>query len=191
MARTDRLRRPLLTVVISGVFCGPIITFAPVLIRDSLHRGSGSFSGALSAYGVGGLCGAGIVLLLTTNRARQLASSLAALATGALMLVAAGAPNLAVVLGAFALIGGCMVTSNASANTILQSSIESRLRGQLSSLYTLALRGSLALGSIATGAVVSQLGVVKGLLINGVVAVSAHLLLIASIRRAIRSSLAE
>ncbi len=182
VAKTDTLRRPLLTVLISGLFCAPIVTFAPVLVRDSLHRGSGTFSGTLSAYGVGGLVGAGVVLILTTNRARQRASTFAALAVGLLVILIAVYPHFLLVLVAFALIGGGMVTTNASANTILQSSIDSRLRGRMSSLYTLALRGSLALGSVATGVVVSHAGVGRGLLVDGILALVGQLWLMTSTR---------
>ena len=45
------------------------------------------------------------------------------------------------------------------------------LRGQAVSLYMLAMRGSIALGSLATGLSVSLLGVREALLINGALAI--------------------
>ncbi len=187
ISKTATLRRAVLTVMITGLLCGPIITFAPVLIRDGLHRGSGSFGGTLSAYGVGGLVGAGVVLLLRNNRTRQIISSLAALGVGGLVVAVALLPQFALVLLAFCLIGAGMVASNSAANTILQSSIESSCRGRVSSVYTLALRGSLALGSILTGLVVARFGVRNGLLVNGLVAVALHLWSVGTIRRELRA----
>ena len=64
-----------------------------------------------------------------------------------------------------------MSITNTSTNTIVQTAAISELRGQTVSLYMLAMRGSIALGSLATGLSVSLLGIREALLINGVLAV--------------------
>ena len=188
IARHPTLRQPVLTVTISGFLCGPLITFAPVLIRDALHRGRGLFSGVLAAYGVGGLVGAGLVLLLTNNRTRQRVASSAALLLGIVALGLGSVPSLPTVLAGFALAGGAMVTSNAASNTILQSSVHADFRGRVSSVYTLAFRGTLAIGSLVTGAVVSRYGVRTALTINGSSAVLGQLVLVYFSSRLSRSS---
>jgi MFS family permease len=43
----------LVSVLCSGFFCGPLITFSPVLIRDVLHAHVGQFGGVLAAFGLG------------------------------------------------------------------------------------------------------------------------------------------
>jgi MFS family permease len=68
-----------------------------------------------------------------------------------------------------------MTASNASANTFVQSSAPARMRGQSVSLFMLAVRGGVSLGSLLTGISVSALGVREALLINGVLAVVAQL----------------
>lgn len=70
----------------------------------------------------------------------------------------------------FKLAGISMTMSNASANTLLQSSAPARIRGQTVSLFMLAVRGGVSIGSLATGMSVSLLGVREALLINGVLA---------------------
>ncbi len=60
--RDRTLVRALLTVFVSGLFAGPLITFLPVLIRDGFGAGAGTFSIALAAFGIGGLLGAAGVL---------------------------------------------------------------------------------------------------------------------------------
>ena len=67
-----------------------------------------------------------------------------------------------------------MTVSNASANTFLQSSAPARIRGQTVSLFMLAVRGGVSIGSLATGMSVSLLGVREALLINGLLAVFAQ-----------------
>jgi len=158
------------------------------LIRDALHRGRGVFSGVLSAYGVGGLCGAGLVLLLTNNHARQSVASSAALLLGIVAMGLGSVPSLPMVIGGFALAGAGMVTSNAASNTILQSSVHSDFRGRASSVYTLAFRGTLAIGCLITGAVVSRYGVRAALTVDGALAVLAQLVLLYFSSRLSRSS---
>jgi len=147
VAKRRRLRRALLTVLLTSVFYMPTITFVPVLVRDAFHLGSSAFGGALSVFGLGGLVGAAAVLPLKTNRQRQILSALAACALGAFIVATALGRIFAVELVLLFLIGGAMVASNTAANSILQSSIDGRIRGRVSSLYTLALRGGAPLGN--------------------------------------------
>ncbi len=183
IAKKRRLRRALLTVLLTSVFCMPTITFVPVLVRDAFHLGSSAFGGALSVFGLGGLVGAAAVLPLKTNRQRQILSTLAACALGALIVATALGRIFAVELVLLFLVGGAMVASNTAANSILQSSIDGRIRGRVSSLYTLALRGGAPLGNLATGLVVSRAGIRTALLINGVLAVACQAALIRRARR--------
>ncbi|HUK00531.1 MAG TPA: hypothetical protein VLV85_19920 [Stellaceae bacterium] len=68
-----------------------------------------------------------------------------------------------------------MSVSNTSANALLQSAALPRLRGQTVSLYMLALRGGVSIGSLVTGTSVSLLGVRYALAVNGVLAIAAQL----------------
>jgi predicted MFS family arabinose efflux permease len=192
VARKRRLRRALLTVILTSVFCMPMVTFMPVLIRDAFHLGSAEFGGALSVFGFGGLIGAAVVLPLKTNRHRQILSSLAALALGAFVVGMAVDRNYGLLLALVFAGGAAMVASNTAANSILQSSIDGRIRGRVSSLYTLALRGGAPIGNLATGLVASHWGVRTALLVNGSLALASQAALSFSVaRRASRSSSAR
>ena len=52
------LRGALLSVLASGVLCGPLITFTPVLVKAAFHGSAGHFSAAVVSFGAGGLLGA-------------------------------------------------------------------------------------------------------------------------------------
>jgi len=177
VVKRRRLRRALSTVVLTSVFCMPMVTFIPVLVRDAFRLGSTEFGGALSVFGFGGLVGAAAVLLVTTNRKRQALSTFAALALGAVVAAMAVCRVFAVELALLVVAGGAMVASNTAANSILQSSIDGRIRGRVSSLYTLALRGGAPLGNLVTGIVVSHWGVRVAMLINGTLALTCHVCL--------------
>ncbi len=183
IAKKRRLRRAFLTVILTSVFCMPMVTFMPVLIRDAFHLGSTEFGGALSVFGFGGLIGAAVVLPLKTNRHRQILSNLAALALSALLVAMALDRNFGVLLALVFVGGGAMVASNTAANSILQSSIDGRIRGRVSSMYTLALRGGAPIGNLVTGIVASHWGVRTALLVNGALALACHAALVRRARR--------
>lgn len=165
------LRGALLTVLATGVLCGPLITFAPVLVKDVFHGSAGHFSAMLVAFGAGGLLGAAGLLAVSASVDRRRLSAAFALVQGAVVVLVAltpwfwGLPPLLVVAGA------SMTISNTAANSLLQSTAKPRLLGQTVSLYMLALRGGISLGALVTGAAVSVLGVQHALLANGVIAV--------------------
>jgi predicted MFS family arabinose efflux permease len=128
----------------------------------------------IGAFGAGGLLGATWLLMLDPRRDRRPVSSRFAAGYGVIVAAAAlnasawGLPPL------FVLAGISMTASNASANAYLQAAAPARIRGQAVSLFMLATRGGSALGSLMTGVSVSLMGVREALLVNGVLAVLAH-----------------
>jgi predicted MFS family arabinose efflux permease len=168
--RQPHLRGALLTVLATGVFCAPLVTFSPVLVREVFHGGAGRFSTAMASFGVGGLLGAVGLLGVEPGVDRRRLSSVFALAHGASLVLAAVTPwywGLPLLLG---LAGASMTVSNTAANSLLQATASPRLLGQTVSLYMLALRGGISLGALLTGAVVSLLGVQDALLLDGLLA---------------------
>jgi predicted MFS family arabinose efflux permease len=67
--------------------------------------------------------------------------------------------------------------SNTSANSVLQTTAPRQLLGQTVALHMLAIRGGVSLGSLFTGMSVSLFGVRQALIINGILAIVAQLLL--------------
>lgn len=67
-----------------------------------------------------------------------------------------------------------MSVSNTSANALLQEIAPLPLRGQAISMYMLAMRGGISLGSLLTGVSVSLVGIREALLINGTLALLAY-----------------
>ena len=170
------LRGALLTVFSTSLFCAPLITFIPIIIKNSFHGNAGHFSIAVGLFGVGGLLGAIILLFVGVKHDRRyLSSGFASIYGIVLILVALNSWfwGLSILL----IFGGvAMSVSNISANTILQSNTPSLFRGQAVSLYMLAMRGGLSIGSLLTGLSVSLIGAEKALLINGVLALIIQLI---------------
>jgi MFS family permease len=175
IARIPHLRGALLTVFLTSLLCAPLVTFSPVLVKDAFHGDASHFSIAVGAFGVGGLLGAIMLLFVDVDYDRRYLCSWFAGVYGVVLVLVAlnpwfwGLPTLLVVGGM------AMSVSNISANTLLQANTTSQLRGQTVSLYMLAMRGGLSIGSLLTGISVSLLGVNHALLINGALAVVAQL----------------
>jgi predicted MFS family arabinose efflux permease len=175
VARMPHLRSALLTVLLTSALCGPLIVFCPVLVKTVLRGDIGDFSVAIGAFGVGGLLGAVALLGVAADSDRRRISSRFAAGYGAVVVLVAlnpwfwGLPALLVVAGL------AMTISNTSANALLQATAPPALRGQTVSLYMLAMRGGLSVGSLLTGLSVHLLGVRQGLLVNGLLAVTAQL----------------
>lgn len=169
------LRGALLTVLASSLLCAPLVTFVPVLVRDVFHGNAGHFSLAMGAFGAGGLLGAILLLFVDGEEVRRRLSSWAGGLFGAVVVLTALNPWLWGMPALLVAGGVAMITSNISANTLLQTYAPANLRGQAVSMYMLAMRGGLAIGSLLTGITVTLMGVTHALLLNGVLAIAAQI----------------
>lgn len=174
IVRDPLLRGALLTVLASSFLCGPLIIFCPVLIKDALHGDARQFSIALAAFGAGGLLGALALLSAGNKHDLRRQSSWFAAGYGAILLGIAVSPWYWLLPILLTLAGIAMNASNISANSLLQASASPLLRGQTVSLYMLAMRGGLSIGSLLTGLSVHALGVRYALALNGGLALLAH-----------------
>ena len=175
--RASYLRGAYLTVFFSSLLCAQLVTFTPILVKNSFGGNAGHFSIAIGAFGVGGLLGAVALLFVDARRDRRHLTSWFAGGYGIVLVLAALDPwfwALPVLLAAG---GFAMSVSNISANTLLQANTDSQLRGQTVSLYMLAMRGGLSVGGLVTGLSANLLGVTHALMINGALAVAIQLLI--------------
>jgi predicted MFS family arabinose efflux permease len=173
--RQTHLRGALLTVLVTGILCGPLITFTPVLVKGVFHGSATSFSVAIGSFGVGGLLGAIGLLGVGPNVDRRRLSSAFAVTHGALLVLTGLSPWLWGIPPLLALAGASMTVINTAANSVLQGSTGPRALGQAVSLYMLAMRGGISIGALLTGAAVNAFGVRRALLANGLVAVVVQL----------------
>jgi len=168
-----RLRSALLTVFLNALLCAPLITFCPVLVKQAFQGDAAQFSLSAGALGLGGLLGAAALMGFDAQRDRRPWCTGFALAYAVIVLLAALNPWAEALAPLFVLAGVAMTASNASANTLLQSSAPEHLRGKTVSLFMLAMRGGLSLGSLLTGFSVHLMGVRSALALNGVLALLA------------------
>jgi len=146
-------------------FCGvPMLTLLPVYARDIFHLGTTGYSALMTVSGAGSVVGALMYAGLAKKKGRgkltlqvQLAMALA-IATFAL------SRNLILSCVALFLGGVCLMTLIASLSALIQMSITEEVRGRVMSVFMLAIRGGMPLGSLIAGAVASQLSPTVALL---------------------------
>lgn len=160
----------LLSILSTGLFCGPLLTFSPVIVKNVLHADVGQFGGVLTAFGAGGILGP--VLILAARRVDPMKLSLVAALVYGLCIVMASRVGAAWQLALLLVASGFLLTvANTSANTFLQGQATDQNRGQTASLFMLAMRGGLSLGNLVTGMTIGLAGIPLAFLMNGVLAI--------------------
>jgi predicted MFS family arabinose efflux permease len=173
--RDRELRGTLLTVATTGLLGSPVITFSPVLVRGVFHGDASQFSWTMAGFGVGGLIGGIALLAVRASADRRVIARRFAVALGAAVCACAVTPWFWTLPALVLVAGMTMTISNTSLNAFIQSTAPGHLRGRIVSLYMLAMRGGMALGSLATGLSVDLLGVRAGLLLDGSLAIVVQL----------------
>jgi predicted MFS family arabinose efflux permease len=136
----------------------PLITYLPVIADDVLGTGAAGFSLLLSSFGAGAILGA----IATAQRGdrkgrgRLLLAALAAYSLATIGALAARQQALAMAL-LFAA-GASLVTASSTLNSLVQEQAPAELRGRVVSIYGLAFRGGMPLGSLVAGLFVGRLG---------------------------------
>ena len=154
---------PVLSVLtalgLAGSFLAfPLMTYLPVIAGDVLKTGAEGYSLLLSSFGVGAIGGA----LATAQRGhvpgrgRLMLATLALYGVTALAAVAATRQILSMALLFVA--GWSLVTAFSTLNSLVQENAPDALRGRVLSIYGLAFRGGMPLGSLVAGVLVRVLG---------------------------------
>jgi MFS family permease len=165
---------PLGLMAIVGTLGFNFQAILPLLARFTFDGGPGAYAALVSAMGVGAVIGA------LVNGARGKVSPLllagAAIGFGALSLLAAGAPTLALELVVLAPLGAASVTLAASINSALQLASEPSMRGRVMALYSIVFLGSTPIGGPLAGWLAEAIDPRAALVMAGVAAIGAGLL---------------
>jgi predicted MFS family arabinose efflux permease len=134
----------------------PVITFLPVFARNIFHGGTELYTIFLVCSGVGSICGA----LIVAGKGKYAHQGRAAL----LMLIALGALLTAFALSrwlilSYALIfiaGGMLLAVFTTISSLVQMITPDNMRGRVMSVYNVAFRGGMPIGSLVAGILVDR-----------------------------------
>jgi MFS family permease len=144
---------------LGSFFAFPLLTYMPVIADQVHHTGAAGFSRLLSSFGAGAILGAVVTAQRGHAPGRGKTFLVSLMVYGALTLVAvlSHSPTLSMVL----LFGSGMAIVSAFSilNSLVQESAPDEFRGRVVSIYGLAFRGGMPLGSVIAGFLVPRLGV--------------------------------
>ena len=143
---------------VSSFLAYPMITYLPVLAGDVLKSGSAGYSQLLSSYGVGAIAGA----LVTAQRGRVPGRGGVLLRGFAICGVTSTIGVLShwqpLSAAMFLLSGYQLVCAFSILNSLVQENAPDELRGRIVSIYGVAFRGGMPLGSLVAGFLVRSFG---------------------------------
>jgi predicted MFS family arabinose efflux permease len=156
--RDPVLSRLTLLGAVGSLLAFPLVTYLPVIAGDVLKTGAAGYSLLLSSFGAGAIVGA-----ITTahrghvpgrGRALLVALILYGVATAGAVLVRRQEACMALLFAA----GWMLVTAFSTLNSLVQENAPEALRGRIVSIYGLAFRGGMPLGSLIAGVLAARFG---------------------------------
>jgi len=151
----------------------PYTSLMPVYAKDIFGGGPHTLGYLLSAAGFGALVSTAYLASRATVRGLGPVILYASAASGFALTAFAYMRFYPLALLLMVVVGGGTILAAASANTILQTIVDDRLRGRVASFYTLAFLGFAPLGNLAAGALAGALGAQFTFALNGIVAMVA------------------
>jgi len=168
---TPGLRVPLLMMALVGMLSFNFIVLLPLLARFSFDGGASSYAGLMTAMGVGSVLGALVVGAHGRVSNRLLVRSCAVF--GALILLLAATPTLALAGAVLVPLGAASVTFAAGVNSALQLAVSPEMRGRVMALYSMVFLGSTPIGGPLSGWLAETWSPRLALLVGGVGAIAA------------------
>jgi MFS family permease len=170
------IRSVLLLLAVVSFMGMPYATLLPIFAQEILHGGPQTLGFLMAAAGVGALTGA---VFLASRRALI---GLESVLVGAAALFGMGLIGFSlsrvlwVSLVLMVVSGFGMMVHMAAGNTLIQTLVDDDKRGRVMSLHSMALRGTVPLGSFFAGSIASYVGAPATLLFGGTCCVVGALL---------------
>ncbi len=135
-----------------STFCGiPLLTLLPVFAKDTFHMGARGYSLMMATSGAGAITGALLYAGLARRERHGVLALQVQIVFSVLLICFALSHNLFLSSVALFLAGACLITLFSSITSMVQMNISEELRGRVMSIFMLAFRGGMPLGSLVSG----------------------------------------
>jgi predicted MFS family arabinose efflux permease len=157
----------------------PLLTFLPVFVRDVFHQEFGQLSIMMAYSGTGAVAGALVVAWLGRFRHMGLTLLLVQIVFGGLLTLFAISRTLWLSHLLLFLAGAALIIVFSMTSSLVQLTVPDDLRGRVVSIYMVAFRGGMPLGSLAAGYLATLSSAPTVLAVNGglIAAVAIYFLL--------------
>jgi MFS family permease len=183
--RGERRLLALLVLAFAVTFLGmPLLTFLPLVARGVFQGGAGEYSRMMAFAGGGAIAGALVVAWLGRFRSMGLVALLVQATVGLTIVAFASSRVLWISHALLFASGVALVISTALVTSLVQLIAPNELRGRVMSIYMVAFRGGLPLGSLVSGKIADATSAPVALAIDGVLLtlVGAYFLLRRNVR---------
>jgi MFS family permease len=146
----------------------PLLTFLPVISRNVLGGGVGVYSEMMAFSGTGAVAGALVVAWLGRFRHMGLTSLIVQFVFGVLLVGFSFSRVLWLSNALLLVSGAALIMAMSLVTSLVQLIARDELRGRVMSIYMVAFRGGMPLGSLATGKMADVTSAPVALAVNGV-----------------------
>jgi MFS family permease len=152
----------------AATFLGsPLLTFLPLFAQDVLLGDVGHYTWLMTSAGIGAVTGA--LVVAWRGQFPHMGRAVLLIQVGFGLLIATFALTRIFWLNAALLVAGgaCMVMVFATLSSLVQLNAPDELRGRVMSIYMVAFRGGMPLGSLTGGWIATYTGAPTVLMVNG------------------------
>jgi MFS family permease len=163
----------LIVLAAATTFLGfALLTFLPLFARSVFHEGADTYSHLMAFSGAGSIVGALIVAWLGKFSRMGLTTLLVQIVYGLLIIAFASSRILWLSDIVLFLTGAALMVVFSTVTSLVQLIAPNEMRGRVMSIYMLAFRGGMPLGSLVSGYLAQSLGAPLVLGINGALLVA-------------------
>jgi MFS family permease len=166
----------LIVLAATTTFLGfAVLTFLPIFAQRVFHEGASTYSHLLAFSGAGSVVGALIVAWLGKFRRMGLTALLVQALYGVFIIAFASSRVLWMSDILLFLTGAALMVVFSTVTSLIQLIAPNEMRGRVMSIYMVAFRGGMPVGSLVSGYVATMLGASAVISINGVLLVGVAL----------------
>ncbi len=176
---------PLIVLAFATTFLGmPLLTLLPVYARDIYHQGVTEYSRMMAFAGAGAIVGSLFVAWLGRFKHMGVTMLSVQVAFGLFIVLFATTRVIYVSYLLLFLTNVALMIVFSTVTSLIQLLAPNEMRGRVMSIYMLAFRGGMPLGSLASGYMASQFSAPAVLVVNGslLMAVAAYFLIKGHVR---------
>ena len=162
------VRKVLVRAFVFGLAGASVAALAAIIAKDMLHGDASTYGLLLGASGVGAVIGALLVGDLRARLSTEAAVKLCAIVAGLVIVGIGFSSNLIVTCALLFLAGATNIITIALLNVSVQMSVPRWVTARALSLFSSALTGGIAIGSVIWGLVATKWGIGDALIFSGV-----------------------
>jgi len=170
--RSHKSLRVLIVLAAATTFLGfAVLTFLPIFAQKVFHEGADTYSHLMAFSGAGSIVGALLVAWLGKYKRMGPTALVVQAAYGLLIIAFAVSRTLWVSDLLLFLTGAALMVVFSTVTSLVQLIAPNEMRGRVMSIYMVAFRGGMPLGSLVSGYLANWIGAPTVIKINGVLLV--------------------